>query len=249
MIQLRNRLGATITLPATISWRRVPFAIRAPVVDNAHGDGSIVIGRHRLEARQFRLSGSIYYPSRERIRQEADTILSFLQHRPIEVFKWPGSERRLYAYPQGMSQDWLDAGAELVVDIPMLAPDPYWYGAEVEEAEDEADEWEIEVAGTAPTHPIVTVHAATAGAAMTVRQLETELCIYVSGPFQAGDLVTVDTAAFTATLHRGGIEMPIIDQLGDEFVARGFVLVPGTNVLQYTGPSADVTLTYRPRWY
>ena len=245
MIQLRNRLGATITLPATISWRRVPFAIRVPVVDNAHGDGSIVIGRHRLEARQFRLSGSIYYPSRERIRQEADTILSFLQHRPIEVFKWPGSERRLYAYPQGMSQDWLDVGAELVVDIPMLAPDPYWYGQAVTLTQAAAGDWQLDVDGNASTHPVVGVTLQASGSGLTIANLSTGHVIDVSGSYQSGDVVTIDTARYHAEVDGE----PIIDRLNDQFIGQGFALQPGINELQYTGPAATVTLTYRPRWY
>src|SRR5690606_1198999 len=209
MIQLRNRLGATITLPATISWRRVPFAIRVPVVDNAHGDGSIVIGRHRLEARQFRLSGSIYYPSRERIRQEADTILSFLQHRPIEVFRWPGSERRLYAYPQGMSQDWLDVGAELVVDIPMLAPDPYWYGAEETITEASAAAWQVEVDGTAPTPPVVRIEVTAPGTDLLLTNTATGRSLLVTGSYLAGDVVTVYTATYEAMLTRSAETVPI----------------------------------------
>lgn len=245
MIQLRNRLGATITLPATISWRRVPLAIGGPFVANAHGDGSVSVGRRRIEARQFTLSGSVYYPSRERIRQEADTILAFLQHPPIEVFRGVEDERRLYAYPQGVSQDWVDAGAELVIDIPMIAPDPYWYGNEVTHTETAAATWQIELGGTAPTHPVVRIALSASGTGLSVTNEATGQAIALGGDYQAGSLVTIDTAGYHADVDGE----PVVDRLANTFIASGFVLWPGVNTLAYSGPTADVTLIYRPRWY
>src|SRR5690606_10470715 len=138
--------------------------IGVPNVANAHGDGSIIVGRSRLDARQFTLSGSIYYPSRQAIRDAADTLLSFLQYPPIEVFKWPApDDRRLFCWPQGAAQGWMGAGAEFVSDIPMLAPDPYWYGAEVVETETDADGWSTDVTGNAPALPVVTFSLSASG--------------------------------------------------------------------------------------
>lgn len=249
MIRLANRLGATLNLPVTISFRRVPFSIGVPTVPNAHGDGSVVVGRSRLEPRQFTLSGSIYYPSRQAIRTAADNLLQFLRHPPIEVFKWPGDERRLYAYPQGVPQDWMDAGAELVVDIPMLAPDPYWYGSEVVETQATAGTWSVEVGGNAPTHPIVIFDTLDTGQGLTITNSKNGHIIELDGSISMGDRVVVDTARFESTCESSGDTTPVNDWLNDEFIVLGFVLVPGENTLIYDGPMADVTLTYRPRWY
>ena len=245
MIQLRNRLGATITLPATISWHRVPLSIGVPNVPNAHGDGNVVVGRRRIEARQITLSGSIYYPSRQQIRDMADTILAFLQHAPIEVFQWPGSPRRMYAYPQGVDQDWMDAGAELVLNIPMFVPDPYWYGIEEEHTEAAAGSWQLDADGNVCTHPHVRIVLQAAGSDLSLTNSSTGHMIQLTGNYTSGDVVTIDTVRYHAELNGE----PIIDQVGDGFIARGFALQPGINELQYTGPAATVTLTYRPRWY
>ena len=249
MVRMANRLSATLELPVTISWRRVPLSIRVPAVVNAHGHGSVIVGPNgRIDARQFTLSGSIFDPNREVIRAKADELLAFLQHPPIEVFKWPSPDsRRLFAWPQGVPQDWVDAGAELVVDIPMLAPDPFWYGAEVAETEEDASEWEVEVVGNAPALPVVTFEIGESGSNLAL--VGPGGVIELEGEYEAGDLITVDTTRFEATLTRSGDTDPINDRLSDVFVADGFVLVPGANALAYDGPAAAVTLTYRPRWY
>lgn len=250
MIRLANKLGATLNLPSTISFRQVPLVMSVPTAPNAHGDGSVVVGRCRVEPRQFTLSGSIYYPDRQQIRDFADALLQFLQHPPIEVYKWAAPDsRRLYAYPLGAAQDWMDAGAELVVNIPMVAPDPYWYGNETEYTEPAASQWSVDVDGTAPTYPVVTIRLTAAGGPLVIRHMGTGRLIDIVGSYEPGDVVRVDTATFRSVLQSEGIETPIIDRLGDEFVAHGFALSPGANALQYTGPDAGVTLSWRPRWY
>lgn len=224
------------------------MSIGVPNVVNAHGDGNVIVGRSRIEARQFMLSGSIYFPSRQQIRDAADNLLQFLQHPPIEVFKWPTpDQRRLFAWPQGAPQDWMDAGAELVIDIPMLAPDPYWYGAEVVETEEDADEWSLDVDGNAPAHPVVTIEIDDTGSSLSLSGPGG--VIGLEGEYQSGDVVMVDTARYEATLTRNAQTEPINDHLSDEYVTNGFALVPGTNALDYDGPKATVTLRYRPRWY
>lgn len=247
MIKLVNRMGAERRLPPTILFKRVPFAVQVPYQAIIGGDGAVKTGKETVQPRQFVLEGRIYYPGdKERIRQELDGLLSFLMRPPIEVHH---HGRFLRAHPLGAPQDWIDEGAELGLQLPMVALDPYWYGAEVVETEEDADEWEIEVAGTAPTHPIVMVRVTAPGGPLIISNNENGLYIYVEGPFQAGNVVTLNTATFEAVLASSGVETPIIDRLGDEFVAHGFELVPGSNALQYTGPTADVMITYRPRWY
>lgn len=249
MIRLVNAAGAKLTLPTTISFRRVPLSIGVPIVNNSGGDGAVVVGRSRLEARRFSLSGSIYYPDKQQIRDEADKLLQFLQRRPIEVFKWSDSERRLYSYPQGLPQDWVDAGAELQIDIPMLAPDPLWYGDEVTHEEAEASTWNVDLDGTAPALPVVKFTVTETGNGLQLTNTNTGQTIELDGSYQAGDVVTVDTATFDAARTRGAETEPIIDRMSDWFVASGFELQPGLNTLQYTGPRTDISMTFRPRWY
>lgn len=252
MIRMSNKLGATLTLPLGVSWRQVPFGISVPSVANAQGEGTVIVGRSRLESRQFTLSGSIYYPSKAQIRAKADELLAFLRHPPIEVFPDTTTERRLIAYPLGMPQDWLDAGAELVVSLPMLAPDPYWYGTLVEDTVQglsSEDTWQVTVDGTAPTLPVVRVTVGTPGQGLSIEHVGTGEMIDLTGDYLAGDVITVDTARYTAILQRGETVAGIVDRLSDGFVSAGFALMPGVNQLEITGAAGTVTLTYRPRWY
>lgn len=242
MIRLANKLGATLNLPSTISFRQVPLVMSVPTVPNAHGDGSVVVGRCRVEPRQFTLSGSIYYPDRQQIRDFADALLQFLQHPPIEVYKWPAPDpRRLFAYPLGAPQDWMDAGAELGITIPMVAPDPYWYGTE----DTVGIGSPINVDGTAPTPPVVKITFNASGSGVTLTNNVNGRAIELSGTFASGDVLVVDTMRFFATLNGD----PVNDRLSNEFIAYGFELLPGSNALTYTGPNASVSVTYRPRWY
>lgn len=247
MIKLVNKVGAQWRLPPTVLFKRVPFTVIVPHQAIPGGDGAVKTGRATVQPRQFVLEGRIYYPGRkDRIRQELDGLLPFLMQPPIEVHH---HGRFLRAHPLGAPQDWIDEGAELGLQLPMVALDPYWYGAEVVVTETDADEWAVEVDGSAGALPVIRIEFAASGSDAIIRNDENGLYVHVVGPFSEGDVVTIDTAAFTATIQNGGLESPIIDRLGDEFVAHGFELVPGSNALQYTGPTADVMITYRPRWY
>lgn len=247
MIKLVNRMGAEWRLPPTILFKRVPFTVHVPHQTIAGGDGAVRTGKESVQPRQFVLEGRIYYPGRKaRIRQELDGLLPFLMQPPIEVHQ---HGRFLRAHPLGAPQEWIDEGAELGLQLPMVALDPYWYGAEVTLTETSATAWEVEVDGTAPTPPVVRIEVTASGTDLLLTNSTNGRTLVVEGPYLAGDVVTVYTATYEATLTRADETMPIVDALGDEFVLAGFELEPDTNVLTYTGPAADVTLTYRPRWY
>lgn len=246
-IKLSNRRGATLILPSTVSWRRVPLGITVPSVANAHGHGTVVVGPSRVEARQITLSGPIFYVPKERIQEEADRIIRFLMEPPIELY-WD-TERRLIGYPTGVPQEWIDARAELTLNISFVIPDPYFYGSEVVVSWPAATIRQVEVAGTAPTLPVVRFSVTAAGSGLQLTNSTTGHVLEIEGEYYAGDVVEVHTATFEVALTRAGVTEPIIDRLSDTFLATGFELVPDTNMLQYSGPAADVQLTYRPRWY
>lgn len=247
MIKLVNRVGAQWQLPPTILFKRVPFTVHVPHQAIIGGDGAVRTGKETVQPRQFALEGRIYYPGRkDRIRQELDGLLPFLMRPPIEVHH---HGRFLRAYPLGAPQDWIDEGAELGLQLPMVALDPYWYGAEVTATEENVTAWQVEVDGTAPTPPVVRVEVKAPGTDLLLTNGANGHSLLVTGSYLAGDVVMVYTATYEATLTRSAETVPIVDALGDEFVVRGFELEPDINELTYTGPAATVTLTYRPRWY
>ena len=235
MIRLTNALGAEKILPLTMSLSRVPLEIDIPSQPLFGLDGDVRTGKSTLRPRQLVLEGSVYFPDKKRIEQEFDSLLSFLLKPPIEVYRQPYHDRYLRAYPMGSVQDWLDAGAELQLRIPMVALDPYWYGQEVEVAVSDAQV--IEVDGTAPTYPLIrTVNSVYS---LTVSNGTTGKSIDYDG---ASGIIEIDNARHTVTVD--GTNR--LDLVNDEWLIAGFELLPGENTITTSTP---ITVTYRPRWY
>ena len=235
MIKLTNALGAEKILPLTIFFKRVPLEIGVPSQPLFGLDGDVVTGKPTLRPRQFVLDGRIYYLDKGRIERELDSLLSLLMKPPIEVYRQHYHDRFLRAYPLGAPQDWIDDGAELALQIPMVAPDPYWYGREVVVELDGTQV--ITVDGTAPACPLIKTASSVIG--LMVVNVTTDQEILVEG--ETG-VIEVDSYNYTVTVD----DVSRLDLVNDDWLLAGFELVPGQNELMTTTP---ITLTYRPRWY
>ena len=234
MIKLINALGQEKTLPITMHWRRVPLEIEVPSQPLHGRDGEVVTGKPRRRPRAFTLEGSIYHPDKSQIEQEADALLAFLMQMPVKVYRQHHHDRYLMAYPQGAAQDWLDAGAELQLRIPMLALDPYWYGPKVEITLSGTQT--ISVDGTEPSIPFIRTTGS--ASSLSVFNQTTGRQVVVSG---AGGVIEVDSVNHVVTID--GEER--LDLVNDEWVLYGFELMPGDNLIS---TSTQITMTYRPRW-
>ena len=235
MVRLTNALGAEKILPLTMFFKRVPLEIDVPTQPLYRLDGDVVTGKPTLRPRQFVLDGRIYYPDKDRIERELDSLLSLLMKPPIEVYRQHYHDRFLRAYPLGAPQDWIDGGAELALQIPMVAPDPYWYGPEVEVTVSGTQV--ITVDGTAPACPLIKTASSVIG--LMVVNVTTDQEILVEG--ETG-VIEVDSYNYTVTVD----DVSRLDLVNDDWLLAGFELVPGQNELITTTP---ITLTYRPRWY
>jgi len=235
VIRLTNALGAEKILPLTMFFKRVPLEIDVPTQPLYRLDGDVVTGKPTLRPRQFVLDGRIYYPDKDRIERELDSLLSLLMKPPIEVYRQHYHDRFLRAYPLGAPQDWIDGGAELALQIPMVAPDPYWYGPEVEVTVSGTQV--ITVDGTAPACPLIKTASSVIG--LMVVNVTTDQEILVEG--ETG-VIEVDSYNYTVTVD----DVSRLDLVNDDWLLAGFELVPGQNELITTTP---ITLTYRPRWY
>jgi len=236
VIKLVNRLGAQKVLPVTFSLTQIPLDIQVPYQPLYGRHGAVQTGKATMSPRQFTIQGTIIHRSKANTRQELDALLSFLMQAPIEVYRHHEDTRFLRVYPTGAPQDWIDEGAELGLQLPMVALDPYWYGAEVEESLS-AGTTAIEVAGTAATHPIIT----TIGSVITlaVRNLTNGDEIEITG---ASGAVEVDTLDYTVTVGA----QPALGLANDEWILHGYRLLPGENQIQANTP---ITVRYRPRWW
>jgi phage-related protein len=237
VIRLTNALGAEKILPLTMFFKRVPLEIEVPSQPLFGLDGDVVTGKPTLRPRQFVLDGRIYYPDKDRIERELDSLLSLLMKPPIEVYRQHHHDRFLRAYPLGAPQDWIDLGAELALQIPMVAPDPYWYGQEVTVTVSGTQT--ITVEGTAPTYPLITT--ASSVSSLTVSNALTGQEFVVAG---ATGVIEVDCDKRNMSVTVGGINR--IDLIDDDWVLHSWALLPGENQIT---TNTLVTLTYRPRWY
>ncbi len=235
MIKLTNSIGAEKTLPLTMSFRRVPLEIDVPSQLLYGLDGDVVTGKPTLRPRQFTLEGGIYHSNKEHIRQELDGILSFLMQMPLKVYRQHYHDRYLLAYPQGAAQDWLDAGAELQLRIPMIAFDPYWYGPEV--TANVSGTQAITVDGNAPAIPFIQTTGS--ASSLTVTNQTTGKQIAVSG---ASGIIKVDSSDNRLVTIDGEERL---DLANDEWVLWGFELLPGENQIS---TNRAIKITYRPRW-
>lgn len=235
MIRLTNALGAEKVLPLTMSFKRVPLDIEVPSQPLYGRDGDVVTGKPTLRPRQFTLEGGIYHWDKGRIERELDALLSFLMRPPIEVYRQHNHDRFLRARALGAPQDWIDLGAELSLQIPMIAHDPYWYGPEV--TVQVSGTQVLQVDGTAPTYPIIK----TAGSvsSLSISNGLTGHALTVSG---ATGVIEINNEQYTVTVDGESR----LDLVNDDWLLAGFELVPGQNELMTTTP---ITLTYRPRWY
>ncbi len=236
MIKMTNALGAEMIVPDTILFRNVPLEINVPTVSLAGKHGGVRTGKSTLRPRLFALEGRIYYPDKNYIRQQHDNLLEFLMQPPIEVYQLE-QERYLMAYPQGMPQGWIDLGKELELNIQMIALDPFWYGAEISETLTGTQV--IEVAGTAPTPPVIATANSVEG--LTISNLRTGQTVEISG---ATGIIEVYNHENDPQVYVGNESR--LDLINDAWLLKPFKLVPGQNEIT---TSTEITLAYRPRWY
>jgi phage-related protein len=231
VVRLTNALGAEKILPLTMSFKRVPLDFDVPIQPLSGRDGAVKTGKTTLRERQFILEGGIYHNT----RQELDSILSFLMHPPIEVYRQHYHDRFLKAEPLGAPQDWANLDRELTLRIPMIAMDPYWYGQEV--VEQITGTQTITVDGTAPTHPLIATTGPVSN--LTVYNALTGKSVVVDG---ATGVVEVDNDQFAVTVS--GTNR--LDLVNENWLLHGWELLPGENQITTNTP---ITVTYRPRWY
>ncbi len=237
MVRLTNARGADKILPLTMSFRRVPLEIEVPTQPLFGRHGEVVVGRPRRRPRKFTLQGSIYHHDKNEIRRELDSILSLLMHPPIEVYRHHTHDRCLVAYPVGAPHEWRGRGQELNLQITMVAPDPDWVGPTTTASV--SGTRTIEVAGTAPTHPLIKTTGSVSS--LTVSNALTGKGFAVTG---ASGVVEVNCDHREMTVKVNGINR--IDLINEDWLLNGWELVPGANQIATNTP---IMVTYRPRWY
>ena len=136
-VKLVNNEGQELDLPFTLSWTDTDTTKEVPTIERATGDGAARAGKERVASREFTISGPIYKYPRHDIKDKLDEIIEFMRFTPIRVYQQDYDERFIYAFPQGDSRSWTDNRKELDLDIPFIAPDPYFYSEDELGVDDE----------------------------------------------------------------------------------------------------------------
>ena len=234
MIKLVNATGAEKILPETIIFRSVSLNLNVPIQQLVGMDGGVKTGKTTIVPRQFSLEGRIYYPDKERIKDEFDSLLSFLMASPIEVYRLEQHDRFLLAHPQGAPHSWIDLGKELELSIPMIALDPYWHGPQT--TVEVASAQVVEAGGNAPVAPYIRTTSSAGGLTLTNATTGDELVVTGTG------IIEVDNTEFTCLINGNNR----LDAVNAEWLLTGFSLLPGANAIT---TSAPIELVFRPRWY
>jgi phage-related protein len=244
MIRMTNDTGATLSLPLTMGWQKVSLSKTVSVQGLVTGGGVVSGYCDGYAPRDFTLSGSLFYGSKASNLAGYDELKRFLSHSPIEVER---NDRFVVAYVTGFDCNGLDDDDELELSVSFVAPDPFFYGDEVTEealAVTTSATVSIEVEGTSPTEPIITIEVVSATAENISISTENYV-IDLAGDYEVGDVITIDCKRFLADLNGASI----VGFLGDDFLIDGFVLLVGNNdVTIEADGTIDVLLKYRTKW-
>ena len=234
MVRLKNALGAELILPPTIHMPRTSFDVRVPTQRLVGADGAVVTNKPTVAEKTETLEGRLYYRGdKEKVRQEADRLLAFLMHYPIEIYPPWADGRCFVGYPQGMPQHWIDKGIELDLKVPFLVLDPYWYKEKVELTLSGTQY--IEVEGNTPVIPFIETTSTVPSLAVTSGDYE----ISITG---ASGKIEIDSVNFEVKVDGENR----IDLANDSWKAFGFALFPGENLIS---SNVEIKLSFRPRWF
>lgn len=241
MINMTNSLGISFSLPITIGWDKVAIQKRAEVNELAQG-GGVIAGRLTYMPRSFNITGSIFVGEKVANNTFYDELKNFLRYEPIEISR--GYDRHILAYMRGIDCNGMDDDAELELNISMIAPDPFFYGAEVLEEMDAPGTSPITISGNVGTQPTITVIVTSALAEDLAISIG-DYVIDILGDLVLDDVIVINCKDYTVTLNGDSI----IGSVGDDFLINGITLFPGESnvIIEMTG-TADVAFLYRPLW-
>ena len=241
-MKIVDRYANEYQLPITFRLRQTTLSSPPPSQRIAGRDGSVKTSRRTLEPRTLELRGSV---AGEAERNALATIL-----QTGSVLLYDATER----YIQAEIAEWEETPyllGDYDIRLTLQARDPYWYGAEVgitKSINQFAVNWIFDVAGNAPTYPVLTIHANSQVDSPKMTHTQTGEFVEIAGIIPQGSQVKVYTDRALVTLN--GVNA--LDRLTDAAALSTLALLPGSNNLllsAFFSTAASFTLAYRPRWY
>lgn len=240
-MKITNAVGVTKVLPPSIFWKEVPLSIDVPITK--HHDGGVRSGKRRVNTRRFEIRGELL-STVTNLDSELDDLYSFLTRSPLKCYQRNDSTRYMKAELISAPRTYINPNdaAEIVITVEALEP-YYLADTQASRPSDSAANFTIDVAGSAPAWPIVTLSG---GSNPRLINLTNNSDLqYLGG--NSGNSVILDAYVRTAT--RAGIN--VLDSMNRDTIPNffnGFYLDPGLNEFSLQGGGA-VTMTWYPRWW
>ena len=247
-VKVINALGETMLLPEELSLQGWPMGADLPGVEIEGHDGQVIdAGMIRLKPRTIRIMGTLQGLSKDDADRIREMIAGFVfRANPLRLYRHELSERYMLVYAQTIDHAYRvgrHGGRVFDLAIEFLAANPALLGADQSVTITTASA-DVINPGTAPVNPVVTIVGAITDPVITNGTTGQTLGLTMA--IGTGESVIVDCDRFTAT--KGGVG--VVSALSDAFLAGGFALAPGINLITIAGTGApNAQIAWTPRYY
>ena len=239
--------GATYTPPRSLTVHGFSRPRVVPLIDLAGRDGAVVSRRSQLEPRRGALQGTLRAATWTDAQALLNALLAAMQDAPLQLRLGSATGRFITVWPENVDDTATTRPAWLTVNVPLVAPDPYFYAhAETWDSLGAASQ-SVWNAGDAIVEPLIRIVGGTGSAsAITIGNTTTGQSVTFSGTVSAGQVLLIDPVRRTAT--RAGVG--VLTLMNQPFRVSGFRLNPGANTItrSFTGAVTGFHLVYRARW-
>lgn len=247
-VKVINALGEVMLLPEELSLQGWPMGADLPGVEIEGHDGQVIdAGMIRLKPRTIRIMGTLQGLSKDDADRIREMIAGFVYRaNPLKLYRHELSERYMLVYAQTIDHAYRvgrHGGRVFDLAIEFMAANPALLGADQSVTIITASA-DVINPGTAPVNPVVTIVGAITDPVITNGTTGQTLGLTMA--IGTGESVIVDCDRFTAT--KGGVG--VVSALSDAFLAGGFALAPGINLITIAGTGApNAQIAWTPRYY
>lgn len=247
-VKVINALGEVMLLPEELALQGWPMEADLPGVEIEGQHGQVIdTSMIRLRPRTVRVTGTLQGLSKDDADRIREMIAGFVfRANPLRLYRHELSERYMLVYAQTIDHAYRvgrHGGRVFDLSIEFLAANPALLGADQSVTITTASA-DVINPGTAPVNPVVTIVGAITDPVITNGTTGQTLGLTMA--IGTGESVIVDCDRFTAT--KGGVG--VVSALSDAFLAGGFALAPGINLITIAGTGApNAQIAWTPRYY
>ena len=242
---LEDASGNLFTMPAHLFVRGFDRPVDNRIVEF---DGGDVAQRPPVRrASRGIIEGLVKGTDFQDAQANLDALLAILRNPPVKLRLFSSTSRFLLVYPEFMDDTQTTLSHRATVAIPVVAPDPLWFGSTITNNSLRTGTVSFTVVnnGNARTATIITI----SGAAATNFEIRNDTLGQTfahSGSLASNEQLVIDGGRRTATIN--GVN--ILSSVNDAFLAFGLWLAPGANTIRVVnaGASQSVSIQYTERF-